>query len=352
MNLYEGFIMKTTNIFNNFVNYFRNKATLFTDKRKGKNIQYKITDIVMSAFSLFFFQSESFLAFQRKMQGENGQNNARSFFKILKIPSDNHIRDILDSMNPKLLQPLFTKLLHYLQENEILESYKYMGHYLIINDGTNYYSSKHIHCEKCLTKTHKNKKNEETIHYHHQVITPIIASPNQKEILPLMPEFIENEDGQNKQDCEINAQKRWLQKSGDLKLDAKIIVMGDDISSREPYCRDILEDKKSFLFVAKRKSHKFMYTIIDNLESNNELDFSEKKEKNGNEIKQYKMKFTNQVSLNGNKEALKVNWIEVERIDENSKKTPYHNAFVTDIKITKSNCFELAKIGETRWKVE
>ena len=55
--------MKVPNLFNNFVNHFRMKAKLFTDKRKGKNTTYKITDIVLSAFSLFFFQSESFLAF-------------------------------------------------------------------------------------------------------------------------------------------------------------------------------------------------------------------------------------------------------------------------------------------------
>ena len=321
-----------TNIFNNFVNYFRAKAKLLPDKRKGKNKTYTMSDILLSAFSLFFFQSKSFLAFQRKMQGEEGRNNAQSLFKILKIPSDNHIRNMLDCVDPKLLQPLFAKLLEYLKDSKILESYKYMGHYLIINDGTNYYSSKHIHCKKCLTKTHKKKKKEETIHYQHQAITPILASPNQKEILPLMPEFIENGDGENKQDCEINAQKRWLEKIGDLGLDAKIIVLGDDISSREPYCRDILEDKKSFLFVAKRNSHKFMYKIIDDLGSKNKLNFYEKKEKNGDN-KIYKVKFMNQISLNGNKDTLKINWIEVERIDEKANKKPYHNAFVSDMGI-------------------
>jgi len=344
--------MKTPNVFNNFVNYFRTRAKLFKDKRKGKNKTYKIADIVLSAFSLFFFQSESFLAFQRKMKEEEGRDNAESFFKISKIPSDNHIRDMLDYMDPKCLQPLFAKLLQYLKDAKILDSYKYMGYYLIINDGTSYFSSKHIHCKKCLTKTHKNKKDEETICYQHQAITPIIASPNQKEVLPLMPEFIENEDGKTKQDCEINAQKRWLKQSGDLGLDGKIIVSGDDISSREPYCRDILEDNKSFLFVAKRKSHKYMYQTIDDLESKNKLNFYEKKEKNDDTTKLYKIKFTNKISLNGNAEALKVNWIEVERIEEKPNKNPYHNAFVTNIKIDKTNCYELAKMGESRWKVE
>jgi len=344
--------MKTSNIFNNFINYFKNKAKLYTDKRKGKNKIYKIADIVLSAFSMFFFQSESFLAFQRKMQEEEGRNNAQSFFKISKIATDNHIRDILDSMNPKLLKPLFQKLLRYLKDNKILNSFKYMGYYLIITDGTNYYFSKNIHCEKCLTKKHKNKNGEEEIHYHHQAITPIIASPNQKEILPLMPEFIENEDGKEKQDCEINAQKRWLANVDNLELDGEIILLGDDISSREPYCRDILKNKNSFFFVAKKSSHKSMYDRIDFLDKNNHLDSYEKIEKNGNEEKLYKIRCANEVPINNNKDALKVNWIEVKREESKPNKKPYYNTFITNIEINENNSYELAKIGETRWKVE
>jgi len=31
-----------------------------------------------------------------------------------------------------------------------------------------------------------------------------------KQVISLMPELIKNEDGTEKQDCEINASKRWL----------------------------------------------------------------------------------------------------------------------------------------------
>ena len=62
-------------------------------------------------------------------------------------------------------------------------------------------------CKKCLTKKHN-----ETVRYSHQVITPTLVSPLMSEIIPLMPEFIRNEDGSEKQDCEINASKRWLKR--------------------------------------------------------------------------------------------------------------------------------------------
>jgi len=37
-----------------------------------------------------------------------------------------------------------------------------------------------------------------------------------KQVISLMPELIKNEDGTEKQDCEINASKRWLKSSKSL----------------------------------------------------------------------------------------------------------------------------------------
>ena len=67
------------------------------DKRAGRhNQQYDVGDAVRGAFAVFFTQSASFLAHQRDMKRQRGQNNAESVFRIGRIPSDNHIRDLLD----------------------------------------------------------------------------------------------------------------------------------------------------------------------------------------------------------------------------------------------------------------
>jgi len=48
------------------------------------------------------------------------------------------------------------------------------------------------------------------IHYFHSVVTPVIVSHHQSQVIPLVPEFIEPQDGNDKQDCESTAAKRWL----------------------------------------------------------------------------------------------------------------------------------------------
>ncbi|HET6240117.1 MAG TPA: hypothetical protein VFE41_34920, partial [Acetobacteraceae bacterium] len=40
----------------------------FPDKRRGMNATYRIGDIGMAAFSVFFMQSPSFLAHQRQLE--------------------------------------------------------------------------------------------------------------------------------------------------------------------------------------------------------------------------------------------------------------------------------------------
>jgi hypothetical protein len=54
-------------------------------------------------------QSSSFL----EMQSKEGRNNAKSLFEIERIASDNHIRDMLDSIDPS-----------HLKNAKILDAYK------------------------------------------------------------------------------------------------------------------------------------------------------------------------------------------------------------------------------------
>jgi len=220
-----------------------------------------------------------------------------------------------------------------------------MGKYPVALDGMQYYSSKKICCEKCLTKKHN-----EVITYAHQVITPTIVSPFTSDVISLMPEFIRNKDGEEKQDCEINASKRWLKR--DIPLDLPRLLLGDDLYAHEPLCRKIIEKGDSFVFVAKEDSHKIMYEHIKFVENTAGLETKEKIVGKAHEKEIWKYKFVNQVPINGSKDALEVNWVELEVIDAKSGERKYYNTFITDIEITKYNVHDIGLIGRTRWKVE
>ena len=81
--------------FDDVVKQLRTTFETFADPRTGKNANYTMTDAGLSAFSVFFMQSPSFLDFQRTMQETQGKNNVQTLFGAFQIPTDNHIRTLL-----------------------------------------------------------------------------------------------------------------------------------------------------------------------------------------------------------------------------------------------------------------
>ncbi|MFM7279762.1 MAG: hypothetical protein ACKO1I_19425 [Microcystis aeruginosa] len=57
-------------------------------------------------------------------------------------------------------------------------------------------------------------------------------SPNSDQVISLDPEFITPQDGQEKQDCEVSAAKRWIKRHTDLFSQGAVTLLGDDLYSR------------------------------------------------------------------------------------------------------------------------
>jgi hypothetical protein len=53
----------------------------------------------------------------------------------------------------------------------------------------------------------------------------MIAHPKMKQVIPLFPEEIRNEDGKKKQDCEINAAKRLIPKLKESYPGYPLVIM-------------------------------------------------------------------------------------------------------------------------------
>jgi hypothetical protein len=81
------------------------------DKRKqGNNSQYTVEEALLSAFSVFFSQSPSFLEHQRLMKTEKGRDNAQSLFGIERIPCDHQIRNLLDPVPVSVVSNVFSSV--------------------------------------------------------------------------------------------------------------------------------------------------------------------------------------------------------------------------------------------------
>src|SRR6476469_5998449 len=164
----------------------------FPDRRTGTNVRYPMPDIGMGAFSLFFVQSPSFLAFQRRLEAGHGRSHCQTLFGMSRIPTDNHIRAMLDPVAPDHLFPVFGAVVAALERSGGLAAFRRLGsHVLIALDGTEYHRSTKIHCPNCSRRT---RKGQPTEHFHTLLCATIVA-PGHAQVVPLEPEFIRPQDG-------------------------------------------------------------------------------------------------------------------------------------------------------------
>ncbi len=312
------------------------------DHRQKNSCEYSLHDATMSAFACMYFQDQSLSEFQRRMEQNKHQNNLRNLFSVEKIPKESQLRDILDAIDSDNFRPIFSDLLTRLQRGKQLEEYQVLpGLYSCAIDGVYHHSSEKVHCEKCLTKTHKNG----TITYSHGVLQGAIMHPDKRQVLPVMPEAIANSDGDKKQDCEMNAAKRFVKK---LKKDHPrlgFIIVGDGLFSKAPMIKVVVSEGMHFLFVAKPDDHKYMMKWLNAFCSLPEVVFNDEKGR------QHRYIYKNDVPLNGSTDAPLVNYIHYELTNEKGKVT-FKNSWVTDIEVNDSNVVQLAKSGRSRWKIE
>ena len=338
---------ETTLSFSALINDLRDLMRQFPDKRTGKNVSYRMEDVALAAFSVFFTQSPSFLAHQIAMTESQGLSNAQTLFGITKIPSDNHIRDLLDHVPAQQVFPMFGRIFNALHELGHLQDFQVLDDQLLIAlDGTQYHSSNSIHCEQCSVTQHKGQTT-----YSHSVVTPVIVAPGQRCALPLAPEFITPQDGHRKQDCENAAAKRWLSQYASQFQGHRITLLGDDLYSRQPLCEQVLAAGWNFLFVCKPTSHKTLYEWLEGLERTDAVHTLTRQRRKGKRKELDTYRFASQLPLRDGDDALAVNWCELITTDD-SGKVLYRNAFVSNHTIDSDNVEAMVQAGRTRWKVE
>jgi hypothetical protein len=315
---------------------------------KSNNQRYVIADAALSAFAIFFTQSPSFLDSQVRMQAQQGKNNAASLFGVHQIPSDNQIRNLLDPVPPETLFPLMATISDELYRDGYLDGFRSINQtFLIALDGTDFFASENISCPCCTTSTLKNGK---TLN-RHIAVTPVLVSPTQNAVVALAPQFVQPQDGHDKQDCELAASGRWLDQWGAHYAPWGITYLGDDLYCHEPHCARVLGQGAHFLFTCKPESHVTLYEWVADFARNATLASVVRTRRVGKRPFTDTYRYVNQVPLRNSDDALMVNWCELVTTDADGN-TVFRNAWATSHRITADNIVELASAGRARWKIE
>jgi hypothetical protein len=298
-----------------------------------------LADALMSAFAMFILKDPSLLAFD----GRRNDANLKSIFGIGRIPCDTAMREILDPIDPEHLRPVFDAVFRELQRGKVLERFEFLGGYLLSLDGTGFFSSEKVHCPSCQVKNHKNG----TVTYQHQMLGAVLMHPDRREVIPLMPEPIQKQDGETKNDCERNAARRFLEKFRRAHPHLKVIVVEDGLASNAPHVRDLKEYDMHFILGVKPGDHAFLFDEVELARLDRRVISTTRKEHGVT----CKVSWVWGVPLNESNQDLKVDFLEYTEFDADGKCLKLFT-WITDLHITCRNAWTLAQGGRSRWHIE
>ena len=126
-------------------------------------------------------------------------------------------------------------------------------------DGTGYFSSKTLHCASCLHKGHRHGSRTS----YHQMLGAAILQPDVREVIPLMPAPIVQQDGTAKNDCERNAAKRFLVKLRQDHPPLTCIITEDSLRANAPHLESLRAYDLHYILGVKAGAHAYLRDIPD-----------------------------------------------------------------------------------------
>jgi hypothetical protein len=294
----------------------------------------------MSAVAIFFLKSPSLLAFDDERH-TNG-SNLRAWFGMKDIPCDTRMREILDPVDPTVLRPAFTDIFRHLQRGKALEKFVWMqGHYLLLSDGTTYFSSDKIHCPRCLQKRNCNGVTT----YYHQMLGMALAHPDRSEVIPLCPEPIIKQDGTDKGDGERSATRRALGYFRREHPHLKVIIVEDALSSEGPHIRDLQQANIRFILGVKAGKQTHLFEQMEEAEVAGRVQILTQMDADGT---LHHFRWITDAALNKTHPDIKVGMLDYWSIGKKTR----HFTWITDWELNEQTVDDIARGGRARWHIE
>lgn len=305
------------------------------------NRTYELIDILSAAFAMFSLKYTSLLSFEDRSNSEG--HNLREIFKIDQICSDTQMREVLDKVSPSALRAQFGLLFKELTKLKVLLHYRYWQDHLIVSiDGVEHFRSSCVHCDQCLTKKHR----DGSISYSHSMLAAVLVHPEQAEVFPLDCEPIVQQDGDTKNDCELNAAKRLITHLKAQYGQEKFLLVEDALYSNGPHVEQILAQNWHFLLGVKPDGNTSLFAQVEGRRKRGQLKTYHFKEGG----KEYTLQYTNNLALNHDFAHLRVNFLACE--EKNAKGKINRFSWIGSMLFSKRNVVPMMKAARARWKIE
>jgi hypothetical protein len=311
-----------------------------TDPRRN-NFTHNLPNMLGLSFAMFHLKDSSLTSFRDQFSIR--AENLERVYGVNTLPGSIAIRESIDEVNPSELQSLFKPSLNFLKKHGVFKKRHVLGGYTVVSvDGTGHYCSSTKGCPQCLVKNHRNGKKT----YYHQLLGAVAVHPDQSTVFPVACEAIVKQDGQTKNDCELNASKRIIPQIRTALGDEKIIGVFDALYINGPHIKALNDEKINYIIGSKGQT--YVDIQVEELRKNNGLQ-SLTWETEG---KKCVANFVNGLILNGQHQDILTNYFEFTETDIMTGEQTFYSTWITDIEINTENIQELVAVARSRWKIE
>ena len=270
---------------------------------------------------------------------------------LMEMPHADTLNYYLERLSPACLVDVRKRMVKSLIRKKSFYRSKLLGKYWrIIIDGTGLFYFREKHCENCLvttiTREEEGKEVKQKRYYHKVLEAKLVLAPGI--IISLDTEFIENENEDvSKNDCELNAAKRLLERLSRDYPRLPICLQGDALYAVEPIMKLCREHGWKYILTQKATRQKVLAESYEWIARGGGAERVEGigKEKGMGE-------YVNHVEETaGKKEEANMYRYRYET-DESGKKEIHEFQWITNLEVTKKNLEEMIEAGRGRWKIE
>lgn len=299
-------------------------------------VDIPLTDALMSGFAMFSLTCPSLLDYDK----QRAEDNVRTIYGIEHAPCDTTMREMLDPIAPESLRGSFKSAFRQLQRGKALEEMVlFKGCYVLALDGTGYFSSTQVPCQSCLEKHHRDGSITST----HQMLGAALIHPDRRAVIPLMPEPIVTQDGNEKNDGERSAAKRFMAKLRHDHPHLGCIVTEDGLSSNAPHIETLHEYACHSILGGKEGDHTYLFAQGQAAAKAGRVTSYERHDRAAKMA--HRFRCINDLPLNESRSDVRVNFIEYWEV---SGEQGQHLSWVTDFRVTKDNVYKLMRGGRAR----
>ena len=322
-----------------------------TDTRNQSYVTYDFKICLLTQILAFCSSYQSMNKIGRDFNSDIVITNINNILKTnyIELPHKDTLINIISEIKFEELEKIQTNIIRTLIRSKMLDKYRYNGLFHVVIDGTGLYSTRVNLGEQAITKVYnKGEENEYTLYSYYALEAKLVCG---NMTFSLATEFVENEtytdkDGNtykkfDKQDCELKASYRLLEKIKKRFPKLPIIIGGDALYIGKPFLK--LCDKYKFEYIIRYKEYSAS-TIKKDFDNFNITDEN--------------YKYQNGIIYgepDENKQYYTVNVIsyDEEQIDEETTEIIIKNfSYITSLEIQNDNKENIILLGRRRWKIE